>query len=72
MYKTDKIGLAAFMCLKNAKLVEVQVKNRNRSTFIFDLDVDTAADLEMEFTRSDFSRYFDSFKYLRERTIRGS
>lgn len=72
MFKTDKIGFAAFLCLKNVKLSSVEVKNRNRSTFVFDMESNEALQMELEFTRSDFARYFDAFKYLREQTIRGS
>lgn len=71
-YKTDKIGFASYLCFIGKKLVEVHVKNRNRSTFEFNISKADADILELEYTRSDFARYFDSFKFLREQTIRGS
>jgi hypothetical protein len=71
-YKTDKIGFAAYLCLRGTKLSSVEVKNRNRSTFVFELDPVDANTLELEYTRSDHSRFFDAFKYLREQTIRGA
>jgi hypothetical protein len=71
-YSTDKIGFAAYLCWKEIKLLGVAVKNRNRAIFTFEIAQDHVDELELEFTRSDMARYFEAFKYLRERTIKGS
>jgi len=50
----------------------VQVKTRNRAAFIFSLNEEEASLLEVEYTRSDFHRFFEAFKFLRDKTIRGA
>jgi hypothetical protein len=71
-FSTDKIGLAAYLMLRGCKLASVAVRNRNRSVFTFGIGPERAQELEQEYTLSDYSRYFEFFKHLRERTIRGS
>lgn len=71
-FSTDKIGLAAYLMLRGCKLLAVAVKNRNRATFTFQVGTERAEELEQEYTLSEHSRFFDFFKSLRERTIRGS
>ena len=71
-FQTDKIGFAAFLIVNSVHLVEVRTKSRNRASFVFDLASDKASDLELEYTRSDHTKFFEAFKYLRDRTIRGS
>lgn len=70
-FTTDKIGLATYLLLRGCKLLNVDVKNRNRGNFTFQIGLERAQELEQEYTLSDFSRYFEFFKHLRERTIRG-
>lgn len=71
-FSTDKIGFAAYLLLRGCKLASVSVKNRNRSTFNFNIGTQRAQELEQDYTLSEHSRYFEFFKHLRERTIRGS
>lgn len=71
-FTTDKIGLVAFLMLKGWKVTSVEVKNsRNRAWYTMDIDSDEAMDLEQEFMQSEFAKFFDHFKWLRERAIRG-
>ena len=70
-FQTDKIGFAAYLIVKSVRLLDVKVKTRNRSAFVFDLAPNAAADYELEYTRSDYAKFFEAFKYLRDRTIRG-
>ena len=72
MLVTDKIGYASFLILQNCKLLEVRTKNRNRSSFVFDLNPNKAVELELQYTQSEFSKFFQAFQYLRDRTIRGA
>jgi hypothetical protein len=71
-FQTDKIGFAAYLIVNSIRLLEVRTKSRNRASFVFDLPAERAADFELEYTRSDHSKFFEAFKYLRDRTIRGS
>ena len=71
-FETDKIGFAAYLIVQSIKLLDVRAKSRNRAVFIFDIASNLATDAELEYTRSDFSKFFEAFKYLRDRTIRGS
>lgn len=72
LYSTDKIGFAAYLCLRNVKLVDVRVKNRNRAIFVFELTEDESNQHELDYNNSDFSRYYNAFKLLRERTLKGA
>jgi hypothetical protein len=47
------------------------VKRAKWASFTFHLSLEDAAALELEYTRSDFSRYFETFKYLRSRVSQG-
>jgi hypothetical protein len=71
-FVTDKIGFASFLVIQGKTMTGVQVKTRNRALFCFDLDEDEASSLEVEYTRSDFNRFFEAFKFLRDKTIRGA
>lgn len=71
MYQTDKIGFASYLIMKSFRLTDVRVKTRNRSVFVFDTTPEQAGEAELEYTRSDFSKFFETFKFLRDRTIRG-
>jgi len=71
-FQTDKIGFAAYLIVGSVRLLEVRTKSRNRASFVFDVPEAKATDLELEYTRSDHAKFFEAFKYLRDRTIRGS
>lgn len=70
VFQTDKIGLASFLIVRSARLIEVKVKSRNRSMFVFDISPEQAMAEELEYTRSEHSKFFEAFRYLRDRTIR--
>jgi hypothetical protein len=71
-FKTEKIGFAAYLVNAGVLLSAVHVRSRNRASFEFALAPEEADSLELEFQRSEFFRYFESFRYLRDRTLRGS
>lgn len=71
-FTTDKIGFAAYLVVLGKSLTGVQVKTRNRAYFTFDVPQDEASRLELEYTRSEHFRFFESFRYLRDRTIHGA
>ena len=71
-FTTDKIGLAAYMVVIGKELTAIQVKTRNRALFSFTIASDEAARLELDYTRSEHFRFFEAFRYLRDRTIRNS
>lgn len=71
-FTTDKIGLAAYMVVAGKGLLGVQVKTRNRAFFAFDVSPEEATKLELEYTRSEHFRFFEAFRYLRDRTIHGA
>lgn len=71
-FATDKIGLAAYLVVLGKDLSGVQVKTRNRAYFIFNMGTDEAARLELEYTRSEHFRFYEAFRYLRDRTIHGA
>ena len=70
-FTTDKIGFATYLLLQNRKLLRVSVKRTKWASFSFAISFEDAAALELEYTRSDFSRYFETFKYLRSRVNQG-
>lgn len=70
-FRTEKIGFAAYLVHSGVLLSAVHVKTRNRASFEFALAPEEADALELEFTRSEFFRYFESFRHLRDRTLRG-
>jgi hypothetical protein len=70
--KTDKIGLAAYLIVRGKRLSDVEVKSRNRSLFQFDVPDTEASALELEYMTSEFFRYYEAFRLLRDRTIRGA
>lgn len=70
-FTTDKIGLAAYLVVLGKDLSGVMVKTRNRAYFTFNLSPDDAAKLELDYTRSEHFRFYEAFRYLRDRTIHG-
>lgn len=71
-FTTDKIGLAAYLVVVGKSLSGVQVKTRNRAFFTFQMDPAEAHTLELDYTRSEHFRFFEAFRYLRDRTIHGA
>jgi hypothetical protein len=71
-FSTDKIGLAAYLVVVGKTLTGVQVKTRNRAFFNFEMSQEEASRLELEYTRSEHFRFFEAFRYLRDRTIHGA
>jgi hypothetical protein len=70
-FTTDKIGFATYILLQGKRLLRVSVKRAKWASFTFHLSLEDAGALELEYTRSDFSRYFETFKYLRSRVSQG-
>lgn len=66
-FTTDKIGFATFLLLRGKRLVRLTTKRARWASFTFALSFEDAAALELEYTQSEFSRYFETFKYLRSR-----
>lgn len=71
-FSTDKIGFASYLVLLGEPLATVQAKTRNRAFFVFSITPERAQQLELDYTRSEHFRFFESFKYLRDRTIKGA
>lgn len=71
-FTTDKIGFATYLVVVGKVLSAVQVKTRNRAFFVFEVSPDEANKLELEYTRSEHFRFFEAFRYLRDRTIHGA
>lgn len=71
-FTTDKIGFAAFLVVAGKTLSSIQVKTRNRALFTFDVPPDEASRLELDYTRSEHFRFYEAFRYLRDRTIHGA
>jgi hypothetical protein len=71
-FTTDKIGFAAYLVVVGKSLSGVQVKTRNRAYFTFEMPQEEASRLELEYTRSEHFRFFEAFRYLRDRTIHGA
>ena len=70
-FSTDKIGLACFLMIKGAELTGIQAKSKGRATFLFKLTHQEGVAQEMAYTTSEHSRFFEAFKYLRGRALRG-
>lgn len=70
-FVTDKIGLACFLLIKDTPLVSVKVKNKNRALFEFDITTEKGLAEELAYTTSEHARFFEAFKYLRGRALRG-
>jgi hypothetical protein len=70
-FSTDKIGFATFLLLQGKRLLRVTSKRAKWASFTFALSFEDAAALELDYTRSDFQRYFETFKYLRSRVNQG-
>lgn len=71
-FKTDKIGLACFLMMKNAELIGVNAKTKSRAIFTFKMTTAEGTAQEVLYTTSDYARYFEVFKYLRGRALKGS
>lgn len=70
-FSTDKIGLACFLMIRGAELTGIQSKSKGRALFIFKLSPQEGLAQEMAYTTSEHSRFFEAFKYLRGRALRG-
>jgi hypothetical protein len=57
--------------IKGAELTGIQQKSKGRATFLFKLTQQEGTLQEMAYTTSDHSRFFEAFKYLRGRALRG-
>lgn len=71
-FETDKIGLACYLIIKGQKLLAVNPKHRGRASFTFALTPSDASAHELAYTTSDHARFFEAFRYLRDRTLRGN
>jgi hypothetical protein len=71
-FETDKIGLACYLIITGQKLISVNPKHRGRASFTFALSPKDAASMELAYTTSDHARFFEAFRYLRDRTLRGN
>lgn len=69
-YTTDKIGFAAYLVVVGKVLLSIDVKTRNKAFFTFDVPAEEAGRMELDYTRSEHFRFFEAFRYLRDRTIR--
>jgi Domain of unknown function (DUF5659) len=70
-FSTDKIGLACFLMIKGAELTGIKSKSKGRAVFLFKLSPQEGLMHETAYTTSDHSRFFEAFKYLRGRALRG-
>lgn len=70
-FATDKIGLACYLMINGAELIQVKAKNKSRALFVFKMTEADGVAKEMAYTTSDYSRFFEAFKYLRGRALRG-
>jgi hypothetical protein len=68
--RTDKIGLVAYMCMKGHKVIEVAVKNKNRASFKMPVSTIQLLQIEQEYMQSDFFKFFEQFRWLREQVIK--
>ena len=70
-FTTDKIGLACYLMIKGVELRSVKVKSKGRASFSFNASLAEGVAYESAYTTSEHSRFFEAFKYLRERALRG-
>ena len=70
-FSTDKIGLACYLMLDGVKLIGLNAKTKGRAIFEFSLTPQDGVTKEMAYTTSDYARFFETFKYLRSRALRG-
>ena len=70
-FTTDKIGLACYLMIKGSELTGIQTKSKGRATFQFKLSPQEGLSQELAYTTSEHSRFFEAFKYLRGRALRG-
>jgi len=70
-FSTDKIGLACYLMIKGAELTGIRSKTKGRATFLFKMSPQEGLSQETVYTTSDHSRFFEAFKYLRGRALRG-
>jgi hypothetical protein len=71
-FKTDKIGLACYLMVRGVELVAVLAKSKSRAIFVFKITPEEGTAQEVAYTTSDSSRFFEAFKYLRGRALKGS
>lgn len=57
--------------LQGVELTGVRPKNKGHALFLFKLSVAEGLVHEMAYTTSEYSRFFEAFKYLRGRALRG-
>lgn len=70
-FTTDKIGLACYLMIKGIELTQVTAKSKGRASFTFKLSCSEGVTYESAYTTSEHSRFFEAFKYLRGRALRG-
>ena len=70
-FTTDKIGLACYLMMRGVELTSIISKSKSRASFVFRLSPQDGMAQEMTYTTSDYSRFFEAFKYLRGRALRG-
>jgi hypothetical protein len=70
-FATDKIGFACYLLLNGAELIDVKAQRKNRAFFWFRLSPQIGAAQEVTYITSDYSKFFETFKYLRSRALRG-
>jgi hypothetical protein len=58
--------------LRGVELVSVTPKSKGRAFFAFKLSPGEGVAQEVAFTTSDYARFFEAFKYLRTRALKGS
>lgn len=57
--------------IKGAELASIQSKSKGRAIFFFKLTPQEGTAHEIAYTTSEHSRFFEAFKYLRGRALRG-
>ena len=71
-FKTDKIGLVSYLMMQGYKVLGLDAgSTRNRSFYIVDIDEDRGLELQQDFMNSEFAKFYENFRYLRERAIQG-
>ena len=66
MYETSDLGIAAYLMLKGLELTSCSIHATGRYCFEFADPLNIAADLAMEFLKSDFTKYDDNMRTLRK------
>ena len=63
VFETADLGLAAFLLVKECKLLAAN-REKSRYSFVF-LDLDLCRKLALEYVNSDFAKFDSSLKNLR-------